>query len=115
MPEVRQPATGPEALPICGFSARDFGEIPFRNRRLRHLWRPARSGRLLDELAGQQKNARRDSNGYDSKPLAPQAISELIAQRHSSGGSRFGQTPVRFGTVSSPSRAIRFTRYGLQG
>jgi len=52
MPEVRQPATRPEALRICGFSTRDFGEIHSRNQRLRHLWRSARSGRLLDELAG---------------------------------------------------------------
>jgi hypothetical protein len=58
MPEVRQQATGPEALGICGFSARDFGEIPFPNRRLRHLWRPARSGRLLDELAGNYRGCR---------------------------------------------------------
>jgi hypothetical protein len=52
MPEVRQQATGPEALRICGFSTRDCGEIPFHDPKLRRLWRPARSGRLLDELAG---------------------------------------------------------------
>jgi hypothetical protein len=52
MPEVREQAAGPEAFRICGFSTRDFGEIHSRNQRMRHLWRSARSGRLLDELAG---------------------------------------------------------------
>src|SRR5258706_3530307 len=52
MPEVRQQETSPKALRIRRFSAGDFDESTSRGRRLRHLRRPPRAGRLLDELGG---------------------------------------------------------------
>src|SRR5258706_3696407 len=59
MPEVRQQETSPKALRIRRFSAGDFGESTSRGRRLRHLRRPPRSGRLLDELAGDCRTKQR--------------------------------------------------------